>query len=89
MNNNYLTETPEGLKKFDVTEALNGAKVVTRLGFKVNVHCVSRGKVFCTIIKTPSSYINKEKAYQIKVNLDGSRYAATSPHFEDLFLKAM
>jgi hypothetical protein len=69
-------------KKFDLQKALNGAKVVTRLGNPVTVHCLAGNKVLVTICSRLGEHMNR----QVKVNLDGSRYSSKSEHFEDLMI---
>lgn len=68
--------------KFDLNKAFNGSKIVTRNGNKVDVICEFGGKVLVNIHKAN----NLGLPYQVKVNLDGSRYNANYPHHEDLFM---
>lgn len=70
------------MNTFDLNSALNGSKVVTRLGNDVKVICVSRGKVVANVY----SHSKMKAPVQIKYNLDGSRYNKNIEHHEDLFM---
>jgi hypothetical protein len=66
---------------FDLTAALNGAKVVTRLGNKVRVITKTvDGKVLAAV----SSRCAEDR--MIKYNLDGSRWSSNTVSPDDLMM---
>ena len=77
-----MKKNTNNLKKFNLTKALKGAAVVTRLGNDARIDCKAGDKLLVTIKLKVGAYMDR----QVRVNLDGSRYSARHEHFEDLFM---
>lgn len=77
-----MKKNTNNLKKFNLTKALKGAAVVTRLGNDARIDCKAGDKLLVTIKSKVGAYMDR----QVRVNLDGSRYSARHEHFEDLFM---